>query len=87
MMIVGAALAIVSLPALVLALPLLVVAKRHRLAVLALAVAGLGITAVLSSSITAEIEAALAAMRRAGGFWQNPEQALEAAWPTSGLGG
>ena len=80
-MMVAAVLAIVSLPALVLAMPLLALAKRRRLAVLALAVAGLGITGALSSSIAAEMEAALAAMRRAGGFWENPEQALEAAWP------
>jgi Type IV secretion-system coupling protein DNA-binding domain len=81
MMIAGAAVAIVSLPALVLAVPLVAIAKRHRLAVLALAVAGLGVTAVLSSSVAAEMEAALAAMRRAGGFWEHPELALEAAWP------
>jgi hypothetical protein len=80
-MMVGALVAIVSLPALVLAMPLLALAKRHRLVVLALAVAGLGVTGVLYSSITAEMEAALAAMRRAGGFWENPEQALKAAWP------
>jgi Cdc6-like AAA superfamily ATPase len=80
-LIVAAALAIISLPALVLAMPLVALARRHRLAVLALAVAGLGITGALYSSITAEMDAALAAMRRAGGFWENPEQALEAAWP------
>jgi Cdc6-like AAA superfamily ATPase len=80
-MVVGTVVAIISLPALVLAMPLLAVAKRHRLVVLALAVAGLGITAVFYSGITAEMEAALAAMRRAGGIWENPEQALEAAWP------
>jgi hypothetical protein len=62
-------------------MPLLALAKRHRLVVLALAVAGLGITAVLYSSITVEMEAALAAMRRVGGYWEHPEQALEAAWP------
>jgi Cdc6-like AAA superfamily ATPase len=81
MMTVGAVVAIVSLPALVMAMLLLALAKRHRLVVLALAVAGLGLTGVLYSSITAEMEAALAAMRKAGGFWENPEQALEAAWP------
>jgi hypothetical protein len=81
MMMVAAVVAIVSLPALVLAMPLLALAKRHRLVVLALAVAGVGITGVLYSSITAEMDAALAAMRRAGGFWENPEQALKAAWP------
>jgi Type IV secretion-system coupling protein DNA-binding domain len=80
-MMVAAVLAIVSLPALVLAIPLLALAKRHRLTVLALAVAGLGITGALSSSIAAEMDAALAAMRRAGGFWEHPEESLEAAWP------
>jgi hypothetical protein len=80
-LIVAAVAASISLPALALAAPLFVLAKRHRLVVLTLAVAGLGITAVLYSSITAEMEAALAAMRRVGGFWEHPEQALEAAWP------
>jgi hypothetical protein len=80
-LIVGAVVAVVSLPALVLAVPLLALAKRQRLVVLALAVAGLGITAVLSSNITSEMEAALAATRRVGGFWEYPEQSLEAAWP------
>jgi uncharacterized membrane protein len=58
-LIVAAALAIISVPALVLAMPLVALARRHRLAVLALAVAGFGITAVLYSSITTEMEAAL----------------------------
>jgi Cdc6-like AAA superfamily ATPase len=80
-MMVAAVLAIVRLPALVLAIPLLALAKRHRLTVLTLAVAGLGITGALSSSIAAEMDAALAAMRRAGGFWEHPEESLEAAWP------
>jgi hypothetical protein len=80
-MMVAAVLAIVSLPALVLAMPLFALAKRHRLVVLALAVAGVSITAVLYSSITAEMEAALEAMRRVGAFWERPEQAVEAAWP------
>jgi hypothetical protein len=80
-LIVAAALAIISLPALVLAMPLVALVRRYRLAVVVLAVAGLGITGALYSSITAEMDAALAAMRRAGGFWEHPEQALEAAWP------
>jgi hypothetical protein len=40
-----------------------------------------GITALLYSGITAHLEAALAAIRRVGGFWEHPEPALEAAWP------
>jgi Type IV secretion-system coupling protein DNA-binding domain len=78
---VAAVVAIISLPAFVLAMPLLALAKRHRVVVLALAVAGLGITAVLYSSITAEMEAGLAAIRKAGGIWEHPEESLEAAWP------
>jgi hypothetical protein len=80
-MIVGAVVAIISLPALLLAVPLLALAKRHRAAMLALAIAGLGTTALLYPSITSEMEAALAAIRRRSGFWEHPEQALEAAWP------
>jgi hypothetical protein len=78
---VGAVAAIISLPALLLAMPLLVLAKRHRAAMFAVAIAGLGSTALLHSSITTEMQAALAAIRKVGGFWDHPEQALEAAWP------
>jgi TraM recognition site of TraD and TraG len=77
----GAVAGIISLPALVLAMALIPLAKRHRPAILALAVAGLGATALFYSSITAEMEAALAAIRAVGGFWEQPEQSLEAAWP------
>jgi hypothetical protein len=80
-LIVAAVVAIISLPAIVLAMPLLVLAKRHRLVVLVLAVAGLGITAVLYSSIRGEMEVATAAIRKAGGIWERPEESLEAAWP------
>jgi TraM recognition site of TraD and TraG len=80
-LIVAAVVAIISLPAFVLAMPLLALAKRQRLVVLALAVAGLGITAFLYSSITAEMEASLTAIRKAGGIWEHPEESLEAAWP------
>jgi hypothetical protein len=77
----GAVAGIISLPALVLAMALLPLARRHGPVILALAVAGLGATALFYSSITAEMEAALAAIRRVGGFWEQPEQSLEAAWP------
>ena len=78
---VGALAAVVSLPALLLAMPLLVLAKRHRAAMFAVAIAGLGSTALLYPSITTEMQAALAAIRKVGGFSEHPEQALEAAWP------
>ena len=78
---VGALAAVVSLPALLLAMPLLVLAKRHRAAMFAVAIAGLGTTALLYPSITTEMQAALAAIRKVGGFSEHPEQALEAAWP------
>jgi Cdc6-like AAA superfamily ATPase len=80
-MMVGAVVAIISLPALLLAVPLIALVKRHRAAMLAVAIAGLGTTALLYSSITTEMEAALAAIRRVGGFWKHPKQALEGAWP------
>jgi hypothetical protein len=73
-----------SLPAIVVAILLTPVAKRYPAPVLAMAVAGLGITALLYPSITAEMEAALAAVRRVGGFWEHPEQSLAAAWPHVG---
>jgi len=80
-MMVSAVVAIISLPAVLLAVPLVALVKRHRAAMLALAIAGLGTTALLYPSITTEMEDALAAIRRRGGFWERPEPALEAAWP------
>jgi hypothetical protein len=72
---------IVSLPAVILALCLVPVAKRHRVAMLVAAVAGLGLTALLYRRIGVGVEAAFAPMRASGGFWEHPTQALEAAWP------
>jgi hypothetical protein len=80
-LLVGAVGAVVSLPAMLLVLPLIPLARWRRLAMFAAAVVGLGVTALLWSRITGEMEAALQAMRRAGGFWEDPERALEAAWP------
>jgi AAA domain/Type IV secretion-system coupling protein DNA-binding domain len=71
----------VSLPAMVLALALIPLARARRLAMFVLAVVGLGVTALLWSRITGQMEAALAAVRRTGGLWEDPERALEAAWP------
>ena len=80
-LLVGAVGALVSLPAMVLALPLFALARVHRLAMWVLALIGAAVTAYLWSRIVGEMEAAITAMRRAGGFWQDPERALEAAWP------
>jgi Cdc6-like AAA superfamily ATPase len=71
----------ISLPAMVLALVLIPLARSRRLAMFVLAVGGLGVTLLLWSRITGQMEAALAAVRRAGGFWEDPGRALEAAWP------
>jgi hypothetical protein len=71
----------VSLPAVILALCLVPAVKHYRVAMLAAAAAGLGLTALLYRRIGVEVEAAIAALRAAGGFWEHPEQALEAAWP------
>ena len=80
-LLVGAVGALVSLPALVLALPLFALARVHRLAIWVVALVGAALTAFLWSRIVGEMEAAITAMRRTGGFWQDPERALEAAWP------
>jgi len=73
--------ATISLPAMVLALGLIPLARSRRLAAFVLAVVGLGVTVLLWSRITGQMEAALAAVRRAGGFWEDPGRALKAAWP------
>ncbi len=73
--------AIVSLPGLLLVLPLIPVARWRRLAMWVAALVGLGVTALLWSRITGQMEAALQAIRRSGGFWEDPERALSAAWP------
>ena len=79
---VGAVAALISLPGLLLAVPLMALVKRQRAVMLAaLAIVGLGTTALLYPSITTEMEAALAAIRKRGSLWEQPEQALEAAWP------
>jgi hypothetical protein len=78
---VGAVGAVVSLPALLLVLPLLPLARWRRLAMVVAAVVGLGVTVLLWSRIAGEMDAAIEAMRRTGGFWENPERALGAAWP------
>ena len=75
---VGAA---ISLPAMVHVLALIPLARSRRMAMLVVAVLGLGVTVLLWSRITGQMEAALAAVRRAGGFWEDPGRALEAAWP------
>jgi hypothetical protein len=77
----GAVGAVVSLPAMLLVLPLIALARWRRLAMCAAALIGLGVTVLLWSRITGEMEGALEAMRRAGGFWADPERALKAAWP------
>jgi hypothetical protein len=71
----------ISLPAMVLALALIPLARSRRMAVFVLALVGLGLTLLLWSRITGQMEAALAAVRRAGRFWEDPGRALEAAWP------
>ena len=58
----------ISLPAMVLALVLIPLARSRRLAMFVLAVGGLGVTLLLWSRITGQMEAALAAVHRAGGF-------------------
>lgn len=73
--------ATISLPAIVLALALIPLARWQRVAMPVVAVIGVGVTVLLWSRITGQMEAALAAMRRAGGFWEDPERALTAAWP------
>jgi Cdc6-like AAA superfamily ATPase len=81
LLLVSAVGATISLPAMVLALGLIPLARSRRLAVFVLAVVGLGLTVLLWSRITGQMEAALAAVRRAGGFWEDPGRALKAAWP------
>jgi hypothetical protein len=80
-LVLGAVGALVSLPAMVLTLPLIALARWRRLAMWVVAVVGVGVTALLWSRIVGEMEAALLAIRRAGGFWEDPGRALEAAWP------
>ena len=80
-LLVGAVGAVVSLPAMLLVLPLIALARWRRLAMFAAALIGLGVTVLLWSRITGEMEAGLQAMRRAGGFWADPERALKATWP------
>jgi hypothetical protein len=80
-LLVGAVGATISLPAMLLAMALIPLARWRRLAMLAAAVVGLGVTVLLWSRITGQMEAALQAARRAGGFWEDPERALKAAWP------
>jgi hypothetical protein len=81
LLLVSAVGATISLPAMVLALPLIPLARSRRIATFVLAVIGLGATVLLWWRITGQMEAALGAVRRAGGFWEDPERALEAAWP------
>jgi hypothetical protein len=71
----------ISLPAMVLALAVTPLARSRRTAVFVPAVVGLGVTLLPWSRITGQMEAALAAMHRAGGIWEDPGWALEAAWP------
>jgi hypothetical protein len=80
-LLVGAVAAVVSLPALLLMLPLIPLARWRRLAMWGAALAGVGVTVVLWSRISAEMDAAMEAMRRAGSFWEDPERCLAAAWP------
>jgi hypothetical protein len=77
----GAVAAVVSLPAMLLVLALIPLARLRRLAMLVAALAGLGVTALLWSRITGEMDAALEAVRRAGSFWETPERTLDAVWP------
>lgn len=81
LLLVSAVGATISLPAMVLALALIPLARSRRLAVFGLAVLGVGVTLLLWSRITGQMEAALAAVRRAGGLWEDPGRALKAAWP------
>ncbi len=80
-LVLGAVAALFNLPAMVLTLPLIALARWRPVAIWVLALAGTGVTALLWSRIVGEMEAALEAMRRAGGFWEDPERALQAAWP------
>ena len=84
--------AFVSLPALLLALVVVPVAKRWRLAVAVAALVGVVVTAAAWPAISAEVHAAVEAMQAAGGLIQDPGRAAGAAWPhvkswwLSGLG-
>jgi hypothetical protein len=80
-LVLGAVAALFSLPAMVLTLPLVALVRWRRPAMWVVAAAGAGVTACLWSRIAGEMEAALEAIRRAGGLWENPERTLEAAWP------
>jgi Type IV secretion-system coupling protein DNA-binding domain len=80
-LVVGAIGALFSLPAMVLTLPLIALARWRRLAMWMVALVGAGVTAFFWSRIVGEMQAALEAIRRAGGFWQDPQRALEAAGP------
>jgi 4-amino-4-deoxy-L-arabinose transferase-like glycosyltransferase len=80
-LVLGAVGALFSLPAMVLTLPLIALARVRRLAMWLVALVGAAVTAYLWSRIVGEMEAALEAIRRAGGFWEDPERAVEAAWP------
>jgi Type IV secretion-system coupling protein DNA-binding domain len=73
--------AVISLPALVLGILLVPLARWRRLEMLLLAVLGLGVTVLLYPRITAQVESALRALTRPGGLSEDPGQALEAAWP------
>src|SRR5918999_6361422 len=73
--------AVISLPALVLGMLLVPIARWRRLEMLLFAVLGLGVTVLLYPRITAQVEFALRALTRPGGLSEDPGPALEAAWP------
>jgi hypothetical protein len=72
---------VLSLPALVLGVLLAPVARWRRREMFVVALLGLVVTALLYSHISAEMEAGLLAVQRAGGLSVDPGKAFEAAWP------
>ena len=73
--------AVISLPALILGILLVPLARWRRLEMLLFALLGLGVTVLLYPRITAHVESALRALTRLGGLSEDPGRALEAAWP------
>jgi hypothetical protein len=80
-LLIGAVVAAFSLPGVLLGMVLVPVARRRRAAMLVAAVLGAGLTLLLWRGISNQMESALDAIRQAGGFWKDPEHALEVAWP------
>ncbi len=80
-LLVGAVVAAFSLPGVLLGMVLVPVARRRRAAMVVAAVLGAGLMLLLWEGISNQMESALDAIRQAGGFWKDPEHAVEVAWP------